>query len=60
MKRLYIKPDTSIVDVKTQYQLLAGSDKTYIPGEAGNANEGTSNGGWNSRRRTSIWGDDED
>ena len=58
MKKTYVNPKMFIVDLKMQYQLMAGSDRSYNPADAEAADESTKNGGWNSRQGSFF--DDED
>ena len=59
MKKTYITPCTTKIILNMQHQLLAGSDQSFgdLSG-AGQADDDTKNGGWNSRGG-SFFDDDE-
>ena len=52
MKKIYQNPETKIVKIQTQYQMLAGS-----PGYGGTTTETSGN---LSRRGNSVWDEDDE
>lgn len=58
MKKTYINPKMFVINLNTQHQLMAGSDRSFRPSNAEAADNDTKNGGWNSRQG-SMWDDEE-
>ena len=57
-----MKPNTDIVNLRIQHQLLAGSDQSYNFNDAEDADDDTKDGGWNARQQSwgGAWDDEEE